>query len=94
MALDLALAIPLFGLGLLSQLRRTGQFEGTWAGNDEGNAPNWYMLGARLTPCYPCYVLRGEITYKGDEDFDVPFDPANFSYAPRYRFSGVTVNCA
>ena len=46
------------------------------------------MLGARSTPCYPRYILRGEITYKGDEDFDVPFDPANFGYAPRYRLWG------
>jgi len=76
------------GWQLIGQLRRTGQLEGSWAGNDDGNAPNWYMLGARSTPCYPRYVLRGEITYKGDEDFDVPFDPANFGYTPRYRLWG------
>jgi hypothetical protein len=46
------------------------------------------MLGASYTPCYPRYVLRGEITYKGDEDFDVPFDPNNFGYRPAYRLWG------
>jgi hypothetical protein len=46
------------------------------------------MLGARSTPCYPRYVLQGEITYKGDDDFKVPFDPANFGYASRYRLWG------
>ncbi len=76
------------GWQLVGQLRRTGQLEGSWAGNDDGNAPIWYMLGTPSTPCYPRYVLRGEITYKGDSDFDVPFDPANFGYAPRYRLWG------
>jgi hypothetical protein len=76
------------GWQLVGQLRRTGQLEGSWAGNDDGNAPTWYMLGFPATPCYPRYVLQGEITYKGDEDFDVPFDPANFGYAPRYRLWG------
>jgi hypothetical protein len=76
------------GWQLAGQLRRTGQLEGSWAGNDDGNAPIWYMLGARSTPCYPRYVLRGEITYKGDDDFDVPFDPPSFGYAPRYRLWG------
>lgn len=76
------------GWQLVGQLRRTGQLEGNWAGNDDGNAPLWYMLGARSTPCYPRYVLQGEITYKGDPDFKVPFDPANFGYSPRYRLWG------
>ncbi|MBE7554717.1 MAG: glycosyltransferase family 39 protein [Anaerolineales bacterium] len=76
------------GWQLVGQLRRTGQLEGSWAGNDDGNAPLWYMLGARSTPCYPRYVLQGEITYKGDSDFSVPFDPANFGYSPRYRLWG------
>ncbi len=76
------------GWQLVGQLRRTGRLEGSWAGNDDGNAPIWYMLGARSTPCYPKYILQGEITYKGDDDFKVPFDPANFGYAPRYRIWG------
>jgi|GEM_PF-1650038 len=76
------------GWQLAGQLRRTGRLEGSWAGNDDGNAPIWYMLGARSMPCYPKYVFQGEITYKGDDDFNVPFDPANFGYAPRYRIWG------
>lgn len=76
------------GWQLVGQLRRTDQLEGSWAGNDDGNAPIWYMLGARSTPCYPHYVLQGEITYKGDDDFKVPFDPASFGYAPRYHIWG------
>jgi hypothetical protein len=76
------------GWQLVGQLRRTGQLTGSWAGNDDGNAPIWYMLGARSTPCYPRYVLQGEITYKGDSDFNVPFAPANFGYVPRYRLWG------
>lgn len=76
------------GWQLVGQLRRTGQLAGSWAGNDDGNAPLWYMLGVRSTPCYPRYVLQGEITYKGDPDFKVPFDPANFDYSPRYRLWG------
>ncbi|NJN93031.1 MAG: hypothetical protein HC875_02545 [Anaerolineales bacterium] len=76
------------GWQLVGQLRRTGRLEGSWAGNDDGNAPIWYMLGAHSTPCYPHYVLQGEITYKGDDDYKVPFDPANFGYAPRYRIWG------
>ncbi|MCL4300482.1 MAG: glycosyltransferase family 39 protein [Anaerolineae bacterium] len=76
------------GWQLVGQLRRTGQLEGSWAGNDDGNAPLWYMLGDPSTPCYPRYVLEGKITYKGDSDFNVPFDPANFGYSPRYRLWG------
>jgi hypothetical protein len=76
------------GWQLIGQLRRTGQLSGDWGGNDDGNAPRWYMLGVPYTPCYPRYVLRGDITYKGDEDFDVPFDPANFGYRPAYRLWG------
>lgn len=76
------------GWQLVGQMRRTGQLEGDWAGNDDGNAPRWYMLGQAPTPCYPRYVLRGEVTYKGDSDFDVPFAPANFGYQPRYRLWG------
>ncbi|MFN8459552.1 MAG: hypothetical protein U0401_33715 [Anaerolineae bacterium] len=76
------------GWQLVGQMRRTGQLEGDWAGNDDGNAPRWYMLGQTPTPCYPRYVLRGEVTYKGDSNFDVPFAPANFGYQPRYRLWG------
>lgn len=76
------------GWQLVGQLRRTGHLEGSWAGNDDGNAPIWYMLGARSTPCYPKFVLQGEITYRGDDDFKVPFEPANFGYTPRYRIWG------
>ncbi|MEW5956707.1 MAG: glycosyltransferase family 39 protein [Chloroflexota bacterium] len=72
----------------VGHLKRTGQLDGDWAGNDSGNAPNWYMLGESPTPCYPHYVLRGEITYKGDADFDVPFEPADFGYVARYRIWG------
>jgi hypothetical protein len=76
------------GWQVVGQLKRTGQLDGSWAGNDEGNAPNWYMLNTPPTFCYPDYVLRGEITYKGNEEFDVPFEPDNFGYAPRYRIWG------
>lgn len=76
------------GWQTVGKLKRTGHLEGTWAGNDGGNAPNWYMLGKMPTVCYPRYVLQGEITYKGDESFDVPFDPAKFGYVPRYRIWG------
>ncbi|MBN1995502.1 MAG: glycosyltransferase family 39 protein [Anaerolineae bacterium] len=76
------------GWQMVGRLKRTGQLEGTWAGNDDGNAPLWYMLNTPPTPCYPDYVLRGEITYKGSADFDVPFDPQNFGYVPRYRIWG------
>ncbi len=76
------------GWQLIGQLRRTGQLVGDWAGNDDGNAPRWYMLGEAPTPCYPRYVLRGEVTYKGAESFDVPFDPATSGYVPRYRLWG------
>ncbi|MFN8460032.1 MAG: DUF1616 domain-containing protein [Anaerolineae bacterium] len=76
------------GWQLVGQMRRTGQLQGDWAGNDDGNAPRWYMLGQAPTPCYPRYVLRGEVTYKGDPDFDVPFDPVSFGYRPRYRLWG------
>jgi hypothetical protein len=43
------------------------------------------MLNTEPTPCYPDYVLRGEITYQGKENFDVPFNPEAFGYHPRYR---------
>ncbi len=76
------------GWQVIGQLKRTGQLEGTWAGNDEGNAPNWYMLNTPASPCYPDYVLQGEITYKGDNDFNVPFRPNDFGYVPRYRIWG------
>jgi 4-amino-4-deoxy-L-arabinose transferase-like glycosyltransferase len=76
------------GWQAVGQLRRTGHLDGPWAGNDAGAAPTWYMLGVPPTPCYPRYVLRGEITYKGDEDFDVPFNPDDFGYRPRYRIWG------
>jgi hypothetical protein len=72
----------------VGQLRRTGQLDGTWAGNDAGNAPDWYMLNRPNTPCYPNFVLRGEITYKGDDSFGVPFIPEEFGYRPRYRIWG------
>jgi 4-amino-4-deoxy-L-arabinose transferase-like glycosyltransferase len=73
------------GWQTIGQLKRTGQLTGSWAGNDAGNAPNWYMLGQEPSPCYPHYVIRGEITYKGKNDFDVPFNPADFGYIPRYQ---------
>lgn len=76
------------GWQTVGQLKRSGQLVGSWAGNDAGNAPNWYMLGQEPTPCYPDYVVRGEITYKGSNDFDVPFNPADFGYVPRYRIWG------
>jgi hypothetical protein len=76
------------GWQFIGQLRRTGQLAGDWAGNDDGNAPRWYMLGEPPTPCYPHYVLRGEITYKGNDTFDVPFNPASSGYMPRYRLWG------
>lgn len=76
------------GWQMVGQMRRSGQLAGDWAGNDNGNGPRWYMLGQAPTPCYPHYVLRGEITYKGDSNFGVPFDPANFGYTPRYRLWG------
>ncbi len=76
------------GWQTVGQLKRTGHLTGTWAGNDDGNAPNWYMLNTPQTLCYPDYVLRGEITYKGDDNFDVPFIPENFGYVPRYRIWG------
>jgi 4-amino-4-deoxy-L-arabinose transferase-like glycosyltransferase len=76
------------GWQLVGQLRRTGQLAGDWAGNDDGNAPRWYMLGQPPTPCYPRYVLQGEITYKGDDEFGVPFDPVSSGYRPRYRLWG------
>ncbi len=71
----------------VGELRRTGQISDSWAGNDGGNSPEWYMLGSEPTFCYPEYVLRGDITYKGDEDFDVSFDIDNFGYRPIYRIS-------
>lgn len=76
------------GWQTIGWLKRTGQLNGSWAGNDAGNAPEWYMLGEPPTPCYPRYVLQGEITYKGDDDFNVPFNPADFGYTPRYRIWG------
>ncbi len=76
------------GWQVIGQLKRTGQLEGSWGGNDKGNSPNWYMEGLLPTPCYPHYVFHGEITYKGDDKFDVPFEPSNFGYVPRYRIWG------
>jgi hypothetical protein len=46
------------------------------------------MLGTPPTPCYPHYILYGEITYKGDKDYDLPFKPTDFGYVPRYRIWG------
>lgn len=46
------------------------------------------MLGQEPTPCYPRYVLHGEITFKDTENFDVPFNPADFGYVTRYRIWG------
>ena len=76
------------GWQVVGHLKRTGQLDGAWGGNDAGNAPNWYMLNTPASPCYPDYVLRGEITYKGDGAVDVPFHPENFGYVPRYRIWG------
>lgn len=76
------------GWQTVGHLKRTGQLAGTWAGNDAGNAPDWYMLNTADTPCYPDFVLRGEITYKGDDSFGVPFIPDEFGYRPRYEIWG------
>jgi hypothetical protein len=67
----------------VGHLYRTGELAGDWGGNDQGNTPDWYTLGAPRTDCYPRNVILGEITYK--EDYSpLPFDLERSGYRLRY----------
>lgn len=76
------------GWQVIGQLKRTGRLEGSWTANDDGNTLDWYMLHTPQTRCYPRYVIRGQITYKGSDDYRLPFEPADFGYRLRYRIWG------
>jgi 4-amino-4-deoxy-L-arabinose transferase-like glycosyltransferase len=72
------------GWQMVGHLYRSGGLAGDWGGNDRGNTPDWYTLGAARTDCYPRNVILGEITYT--EDYSpLPFDLERSGYRLRYR---------
>jgi len=73
------------GWQVIGQLKRNGQFEGSWIANDDGNALIWYMLDTPQTACYPQYIIQSDVTFKGDDTLTVPFQPQEWGYINRYQ---------
>jgi hypothetical protein len=69
---------------MVGHLYRTGELVGNWGGNDKGNSPSWYTLGATRTDCYPRNVIVGEITHK-EGGMSLPFSFEDGGYRLRYR---------